>query len=99
MCKKTKSITSLTTPGKERIHKSGKKWNKHDKAIQCCFTAFIFSEEFNSNTVLHFPKYFSKSLLERNDIRSVNIDAQHCQVRHFCFVFSLGLPFTESINF
>ena len=97
MCKKTKSITSLTTPGKERIHKSGKKWNKHDKAIQCCFTA-LFTEEFNSTTVLHFPKYFSKSLLERNDI-SVNIviDAQHCQVRHFCFVFSL--PFTESINF
>ena len=91
MCKKTKSITSLTTPGKERIHRSGKKWNKHDKAIQCCFTA-LFTEEFNSTTVLHFPKYFSKSLLERNDI-----DAQHCQVRYFCFVFSL--PFTESINF
>ena len=68
MCKKkTKSITSLTTPGEERIHKSGKKWNKHDKAIQCCFTA-LFTEEFNSTTVLHFPKYFSKSLLERNDI-------------------------------
>ena len=65
--KKTKSITSLTTPGKERIHKSGKKWNKHDQAIQCCFTA-LFTEEFNSTTVLHFPKYFSKSLLERNDI-------------------------------
>ena len=88
MCKKTKSITSLTTPGKERIHKSGKKWNKHDIAIQCCFTA-LFTEEFNSTTVLHFPKYFSKSLLERNDIGQHRRAALPSQTFLFCFFFTV----------
>ena len=80
MCKKTKSITSLTTPGKERNHKSGKKWNKYVNTIK---PFSVVLQRYYSTTVLHFPKYFSKSLLERNDI------AQHCQTFLFCFFFTV----------
>ena len=98
MCKKTKSITSLTTPGEERIHKSGKKWN-----INTIKPFSVVLQRYSQKSLIRLLFCTFQNISQNlcwKEMTSVNIemiDAQHCQVRHFGFVFSL--PFTESINF